>query len=74
MQSAKTASEYSNAAGQAVQARDALKNIAKEELASLQEQLKSRIGIQGPMSGFSALGFSMGETLNPTAGIERQID
>lgn len=74
MQSAKTASEFNTAAGQATQARDALKDIGKEELARLQDQLKSLIGIQGPMSGFSALGFSMGETISPISDIERQID
>lgn len=37
MQSAKTASEYSAAAGQATQARDALQDIAKGDLTSLQD-------------------------------------
>lgn len=37
MQSAKTASEFNAAAGQATQARDALKNISQEDLTSLQD-------------------------------------
>lgn len=74
MQSAKTASEYSAAAGQATQARDALKDIAKGDLTSLQDQLKTLIGISGPVSGFSAAGFSMGEQLSPVDNISRNVE
>lgn len=74
MQSAKTASEFSTAAGQATQARDALKNISQGDLTSLQDQLKSLMGITGPVSGYAAAGFSMGEQLSPIDNISRNVE
>ena len=74
MQSAKTASEFNAAAGQATQARDALKNISQEDLTSLQDQLKTLIGISGPVSGFTAAGFSMGEQFSPVDNISRNVE
>lgn len=50
-------------------ARDQIYNIQREKISTLLNGLNT-----SPVSNYSALGFSMGEVMNPIGNIENQID
>lgn len=50
-------------------ARDQIDKIQREKISTLINGLNT-----SPVSNYSALGFSMGEVMNPIGNIENQID
>lgn len=69
MQSATTADEFNQGASREAYAKNQIENIQRTIVENAWKNLTT-----SPTSNFSALGFSMGETLSPISDIERQID
>lgn len=69
MQSATTADEFNQGATREAYAKNQIENIQRTMIENAWKNLTT-----SPTSNFSALGFSMGETLSPISDIERQID
>lgn len=69
MEEATTAEDFNYAASIKSYATKQIENINKELLNSAWNGLTT-----SPVSNYSSLGFSMGETLSPISDIERQID
>jgi hypothetical protein len=69
MKTATTADEFNRGAERETYARGRIENIQNEMMRTAWNSLNT-----SPVSNYSALGFSMGEVMNPISDIERQID
>jgi hypothetical protein len=69
MEHVTSAEDFSKESSRFSMARSKVEAIQRETLNNSWKNLTSN-----PVSGYTALGFSMGETLNPISDIERQID
>lgn len=69
MATATTAEDFNKGATRETYARSQVEAIQRETLTNAWKNLTT-----SPTSNYSALGFSMGETLSPISDIERQID
>ena len=69
MSTATTAEEFKQGEQRETYARSQIENIQRDTIQNAWKSL-----ITSPTSNYSALGFSMGETLSPINDIERQID
>ena len=71
MDNAETAADFNAHAGRYAGLKSQMESVMPKP-SDYANILKTLAG--DSMSGFSGQGFSMGETVDPTAGIERQID
>ena len=69
MEHVTTAEDFSKASSRFSMARSQVEAIQRETLSNAWKNLMT-----SPVSGYTSLGFSMGETLSPINDIERQID